>query len=133
MHKIHRSLTPDNAYKYIYLEWNSKIPEDEVSALPSSIKQYTDPFEWSKGQKNRTLFLACGSTFLAAFCPGAYMAGLDGMMMEWHVSRLVLLGALSVFMVGFATAPMFLAPLSEVCVVQSNYIHWCDAGRGVVT
>ena len=107
---------PDNTCQYIYLEWNSQVPEDEVSALPTSIKRYTEPFAWSKGQKNWTLFLACGSTFLAALCPGAYTVGLDGMMEEWHVSKLVLLGALSVFTVGFATAPMFLAPLSEVCV-----------------
>lgn len=108
---------PGNTYQYIYLEWDSQIPEDEISALPTSIKRYTEPFSWSKGQKNWTLFLACGSTFVAALCPGAYTVGLDSMMEEWHVSKLVLLGALSVFTVGFATAPMFLAPLSEVCVV----------------
>ncbi|RPB21585.1 putative MFS transporter [Terfezia boudieri ATCC MYA-4762] len=106
--------TPDHTYQYIYLEWNSQIPENEISGLPTSIKRYTEPFAWSKSQKKWTLFLACGSTFLAALCPGAYTAGLDEMMEEWHVSRLVLLGAFSVFAVGFATAPMFLAPLSEV-------------------
>ncbi|KAF8422532.1 putative MFS multidrug transporter [Tirmania nivea] len=105
---------PDNAYHYIYLEWNSVIPEDEFSELPASIKQYTDPFTWSKGQKNWTLTLACGSTILAAICAGAFTAGLEGMMEELHVSKLVLLGALSVFTVGFAIAPMFLAPLSEI-------------------
>lgn len=107
---------------YQYLEWDSEIPEDDVAALPSSIKRYTDPFAWSKRQKSWTLVLACGSTFLAAFCAGAYTAGLDDMMKEWNVSKLVLLGALSVFTVGFATAPMFLAPLSEVIVTCVIYI-----------
>jgi len=106
----------NNGSQYQYLDWDSEIPEDEISALPSSIKRYTDPFQWSKRQKSWTLFLACGSTFLAALCAGAYTSGLEGMMEEWGVSKLVLLGALSVFTVGFATAPMFLAPLSEVCV-----------------
>lgn len=99
---------------YAYLDWDSEIAEDDIAALPYAIRQYTDPFAWSDGRKTWTLVLACGSTFLAAFCAGAYTAGLDGMMEEWEVSRVVLLGALSVFTVGFAIAPMFLAPLSEV-------------------
>ncbi|RPA97211.1 MFS general substrate transporter [Choiromyces venosus 120613-1] len=99
-----------------YLEWNT--PPEALYAdpeqLPSSVTCYTDPFTWSRGQKNAIMVLACFSTGMSAYAAGAYTSGIDQMMEEWNVSRLALLVGVTAFTTGFAVAPLVLAPLSEV-------------------
>ncbi|KAI5808544.1 major facilitator superfamily domain-containing protein [Peziza echinospora] len=101
---------PTGPISYEYLEWTTLLPE----GVPPHIQAITDPFAWGRARKNVTLFMSCFSTFVAAYVAGAYTAGMDGMQADFGVSKEALLGGLALFTGGFAVAPMFLAPLSEV-------------------
>ncbi|PWW80113.1 MFS general substrate transporter [Tuber magnatum] len=104
--------------EFSYLEWDT--PSGDLYAdperLPSSVTCYTDPFTWPMAQKNAIVALASLSTAMGAYSAGAYTSGLDKMMEEWHVSRLVLLGGITTFTAGFALPPLVLGPFSEVYV-----------------
>lgn len=108
------STTAPTTYKY--LEWSTQPGEiyPFPERLPSSVTKQTDPFTWSAKQKRMILTLACFSTGMAAYSGGAYTSGLDQMSVEWGVSRVALLVGITTFTTGFAVAPLFLAPLSEV-------------------
>lgn len=101
---------------YRYLEWSTQPGElyPFPEQLPSSVTKQTDPFTWGSRQKRMILALACFSTGMAAYSAGAYTSGLGQMSAEWDVSRVALLVGVTTFTTGFATAPLFLAPLSEV-------------------
>lgn len=101
---------------YKYLEWTTQLSElyPFPERLPSSVTKQTDPFTWSSKQKGMILALACYSTGMAGYAGGAYTSGLDQMSAEWGVGRVALLVGITTFSTGFAIAPLFLAPLSEV-------------------
>lgn len=101
---------------YKYLEWSTQPSElyPFPDRLPSSITKQIDPFKWAPRQKRMILALACFSTGMAAYSAGAYTSGLGQMSVEWGVSRVALLVGVTTFTTGFALAPLFLAPLSEV-------------------
>jgi multidrug resistance protein len=60
------------------------------------------------------LALSCFATFLTAYSAGAYSPPVGLMENELHASRLAVLGGISTFCLGFALAPMVLAPFSEI-------------------
>ncbi|CAZ84632.1 unnamed protein product [Tuber melanosporum] len=101
---------------FSYLEWNT--PPEALFAdpeqLPSTVTCYTDPFTWPRAQKNAILILTSLSTAMGAYSAGAYTSGIDEMMEEWHVSRIVMLLGITTFTIGFAVPPLVLGPLSEV-------------------
>ncbi|KAH9827009.1 Fungal trichothecene efflux pump (TRI12) [Teratosphaeria destructans] len=75
---------------------------------------YTSPFLWSPRRKRLFTALSATSTMLAAYSAGAYTSGEDQMAAHWHVSRVAMTLGVTVFTVGFAVAPMVLAPFSEI-------------------
>ncbi|KAL7269468.1 hypothetical protein RUND412_007872 [Rhizina undulata] len=108
--------TPPRPITYRYLEWSTAPSELHPfpEQLPHEITKFTDPFTWSRTQKNSILALCCFLTNMAAYAAGAYTSGIAQMEQEWGVSRIALLVGVTTFTVGFAIAPMALAPLSEV-------------------
>ncbi|RPB11047.1 MFS general substrate transporter [Morchella conica CCBAS932] len=101
---------------YRYLEW-STLPSDIYpfpERLPASVMKQTDPFTWKKEHKSMILALACFSTGMTAYAAGAYTSGISQMSEEWGVGRTALLVGVTTYTTGFAIAPLFLAPLSEV-------------------
>ncbi|CUS08262.1 unnamed protein product [Tuber aestivum] len=110
--------------EFSYLEWDT-APEilcADPERLPSSVTCYTDPFTWPVAQKNGITILASLSTAMGAYSAGAYTSGLDQMMEEWHVSRLVLLAGITTFTAGFALPPLVLGPFSEVYGRRDVYL-----------
>lgn len=105
---------------YKYLEWSTQLSElyPTPERLPPSVTKQTDPFTWDPKQKMIILVLGCFSTGMAAYSAGAYTSGLNQMLAEWDVSRVALLVGVTMFTTGFAVAPLFLAPLSEVSWLQ---------------
>jgi multidrug resistance protein len=59
-------------------------------------------------------WLGAIATTITAFTAGSYAAGIDQMTAEWHVSKPFFQVGIAVFTAGFAIAPMFLAPFSEI-------------------
>lgn len=78
------------------------------------LKKYTSPFLWSNKRKSTLTWLSVTATMLTAYSAGAYSAGMDQMMLEWHVSEVAATVGITVFTCGFGVAPMILAPFSEI-------------------
>jgi hypothetical protein len=109
-------MVSDSQIDYRYLDWNTPIEKlcSSPSQLPHSVTSITDPFTWGSTHKNIVLALACWSTFMAAYTAGAYTSGMKQMEHEWGIGRVPLLVGVTAYTTGFAIAPMFLAPISEV-------------------
>ena len=117
----------DTQVDYRYLEWTTPLDKlcDHPENLPKQVTGLTDPFKWSDAHKNVVLTLCCLSTFVAAYTAGAYTSGLNQMMVEWNMGRVPLLVGVTAYTTGFAIAPMFLAPMSEVSTVYVRYHCVC--------
>lgn len=79
-----------------------------------NLKKYTNPFEWSKARKNFIIAISCIATSLTAYTAGAYAPAVRGMSEEFGVSNVAVLVGITTFCAGFAIAPMFLSPFSEL-------------------
>ncbi|CAK7212237.1 hypothetical protein SCUCBS95973_001395 [Sporothrix curviconia] len=86
-----------------------------VSApAPPNLKQYADPHTWPNQRKYTLLALSCIATFLTAYSAGSFSPPSQRMADSFHVSEVVVLfSGITTFCLGFAIAPMLLAPLSE--------------------
>lgn len=116
---------------YRYLEW-STLPSDIYpfpERLPASVMKQTDPFTWKKEQKSMILALACFSTGMTAYAAGAYTSGISQMSEEWGVGRTALLVGVTTYTTGFAIAPLFLAPLSEVRLFLTRQTFYTICSR----
>lgn len=109
---------------YHYLTFETPLPHPSIKfpAKPSTahtppqpdLKKFTSPFEWSKSRKDFTIWLSCIATTITAYTAGSYSPPTAQMSAEWHVSEVAILVGITTFCAGFAIAPMFLAPFSEI-------------------
>ncbi|KAI5370979.1 putative major facilitator superfamily, MFS transporter superfamily [Septoria linicola] len=117
----------DQEIQWLYLEFETELPQPSYisnpeerrasrtqPADPPDLKDFESPFLWSAKRKSIMTWLSCIVTMFVAYNAGAYTSGLDQMMAEWNVSRVTALVGVTVFTIGFAIAPMFLAPFSEI-------------------
>ncbi|EUC38765.1 hypothetical protein COCCADRAFT_82278 [Bipolaris zeicola 26-R-13] len=81
---------------------------------PPNLAKYTNPFEWSDRRKSITVWISCLITSLTAFSAGALNPAIPQMRNEWGISNVAALVSVTMFTAGFAVAPMFLAPFSEI-------------------
>ena len=103
-----------------YLEFNTVLPDfislssESASVKAPNLKKFDNPFDWSPRRKNATLLLCCTSTFLAAYGAGEY--GFTGYTLrpEWDLGAVAFQTGLTTYGLGFAVAPMFLAPFTEL-------------------
>ncbi|KAM7191712.1 Major facilitator superfamily domain containing protein [Naviculisporaceae sp. PSN 640] len=110
----------------LYLTFSTPLPEPNLTISSSSsssppppppdLTNLTNPQTWPSRTKNTLLLLSCTATFLTAYTAGSYsppqnllLASLSGA----STTTQVLTGITS-FCLGFALAPMFLAPFSEM-------------------
>jgi len=81
---------------------------------PPNLYRYSNPLDWSSSRKEAIIWLSCVATMFTAYAAGCYEAGVAQMSEEWHVSEIAVTTGITIFTVGFAIAPMILAPLSEI-------------------
>lgn len=84
-------------------------PPAELNLLP-----YLNPTQWPAQRKAYHLVLCCLATMLTAYCAGSYSPPAPLMEAAFHASRTVVLTGITTFCMGFALAPMVLAPFSEI-------------------
>ncbi|KAI9732738.1 MAG: hypothetical protein M1818_007472 [Claussenomyces sp. TS43310] len=92
-------------------------PRRDAAAAPPpepDLTPYISPFLWSRRRKDFIIYLSCLATALTAYTAGSYSPPAAAMAREWHVSREAVLVGILTFCVGFALAPMALAPFSEI-------------------
>ena len=110
---------------YYYLTFDTDLPprstgsdrstSDEISGPePPDLRKYVSPFSWSEPRKTYTIWLSCAVTVVTAYTAGSYSPVAEQMMAEWHVSQTAIYVGITTFTAGFATAPMILAPFSEL-------------------
>ena len=81
---------------------------------PPDVRRYGSPFEWNKSRKLFVTYLSCTITVATAYSAGAYVAALDQLTTAWGISDVAFESGVTVFTAGFASAPMVLAPFSEI-------------------
>ncbi|KAK5162979.1 uncharacterized protein LTR77_011034 [Saxophila tyrrhenica] len=123
----HESLGSDDEIQWHYFTFETELPrpwyqtqsaslDSERQQPPPSpdLKQYTNPFQWPSSRKSFMTWMGCLSTMITAYTAGAYAAGNEQYMEEWNISQPVAGVGIAIFTAGFAIAPMFLAPFSEI-------------------
>ncbi|KFA80224.1 hypothetical protein S40288_07921 [Stachybotrys chartarum IBT 40288] len=108
----------------LYLTFDTELPsvpaqlqpETSGTKLPSPPKldKFVSPMKWSPARKALLLLLSCIATFLTAYTAGAYSPPSRAVAQDLGASNLVTLLGITTFCLGFALAPMALAPLSEL-------------------
>lgn len=91
-------------------------PRLEGPGLPPrpDLSRYTDPLKWPKARKGVMVAISCIATAFTAYAAGAYSEAADLLAADLHTSREGALAGVTTFCVGFAVAPMVLAPFSEI-------------------
>ncbi|KAL7944883.1 major facilitator superfamily domain-containing protein [Trichoderma barbatum] len=118
------SLGSNTPISYLYLTFDTDLPSPPIlqqhdldgRQLPScpDLAAYTSPLTWGATRKSILLILSCLATFLTAYTAGAYAPPANIMAKDFGTSRLVVLVGITTFCMGFAFAPMALAPMSEI-------------------
>ncbi|KAI1638364.1 major facilitator superfamily domain-containing protein [Biscogniauxia mediterranea] len=124
---------------YLYLTFDTPIPEpetatdaprppgDQIPPPAPDLSQYTNPLTWPKARKDMMVFLSCVATCLTAYTAGAYSPPAGLIAEEFGTTREAALVGVTTFCMGFALAPMILAPFSEI-----NGRYPCFAIAGVI-
>jgi MFS family permease len=111
------------AYRYLTFETqlpappaalpDGSAPRDPVPACPN-LSRYVSPMTWSPGRKAVLLALSCIATCLTAYSASAYSPPAKAIAADLGASHTVTLVGITTFCLGFALAPMAVAPMSEV-------------------
>ena len=116
------SLDRNTQIDYVYLTFDTALPIPNFpagaaeSAIPESpdLSRYIDPMRWPKSRKTVMVAVACIGTLATAYAAGAYSPPIDLIIAELKTTREVALLGVTTFCLGFAYAPMILAPFSEI-------------------
>lgn len=118
-----------SAITYLYLAFDTPLPTPNVATTtmtgagahssqpptPPNLRPYDNPTQWSHFRKTYHLILCCLATLLTAYCAGSYSPPTPIMQRVFHTtSRTAVLTGITTFCMGFALAPMVLAPFSEI-------------------
>ena len=110
--------------EYRYLEFHTPLPTPLVALPPGpgqspppeppNLETFTSPFGWSQWRKTWMTWISCAVTLLAGLSAGEASSASSIFAEKWNVSLVVANLSITIFCVGFALAPMVLAPLSEL-------------------
>ncbi|KAM4055990.1 major facilitator superfamily protein [Hirsutella rhossiliensis] len=114
------SLDAHSPISYLYLTFDTllpTLPAAEHGQQPPpcpDLRRLDSPLTWSPVRKYVLLAMSCTATFLTAYAAGSYSPPAAVMAQDFGTSRLVILVGITTFCLGFAIAPMALAPISEI-------------------
>lgn len=114
----------DQEIEYRYLELETPLPTPCITLPPGpgqsgapqapSLEKYTSPFLWPKWRKSLMTWISCAVTALAGYSAGEVSPASEELTEVWGISAVVYNLSITVFCIGFALAPMVLAPFSEI-------------------
>ncbi|KAG8672085.1 hypothetical protein FPOAC1_005346 [Fusarium poae] len=102
----------------------------DIIASPTSILKIPhlqSPFSWSHRKKITILSGAFMASTLASYSAGAYAMASEPLRNKWNIGDTQFNAGITLFVTGFAIAPMVLAPVSEV-----HGRYWVFVGSGIV-
>ncbi|KAH9901139.1 MFS general substrate transporter [Cubamyces lactineus] len=73
-----------------------------------------NPFNWSSRRRWAITFQLAMATFTVSFCSSCYSGGLASMDRELHMSQVVGILGVSLYVLGFGLGPLVFAPLGEL-------------------
>ncbi|KAI0637228.1 MFS general substrate transporter [Trametes polyzona] len=73
-----------------------------------------NPFNWTRRRKWGITFQLATSTFTMAFCSSCYSGGMASMDRELHLTQIVGILGVSLYVLGFGLGPLVFAPLGEL-------------------
>lgn len=110
--------------EYLYLELDTPLPTPLITSPPGrdqspapecpDLKKYSSPFLWPKWRKSMMTWISCAVTALAGYSAGEMSPSSAELTKEWGISQVVYNLGITLFCIGFALAPMVLAPFSEI-------------------
>lgn len=110
--------------KYLYLEFDTSLPTPRIALPPGpgqlpppeapNLKKYISPYRWPKWRKSAMTSIGCISTAIAGYSTGEISPASDELTGHWDISEVMYNLGITIFCVGFALAPMIIAPFSEV-------------------
>lgn len=110
--------------EYLYLEFDTPLPTPLITLPPGSgqsplpespdLVKYTSPFLWPKWRKSMMTWVSCAVTAVAGYAAGEGTPASEELAAEWGISIVVYNLEVTIFCIGFALAPMVLAPFSEI-------------------
>ncbi|KAH8165230.1 hypothetical protein CIB48_g3031 [Xylaria polymorpha] len=120
--QLSTSLDLDSQIEYLYLTFDTVLPAPNIptaagsTSIPDSpdLTRYVDPLRWPRARKNVMVAISCVATLFTAYTAGAYSPPVDRIAAELQTTREVALLGVTTFCLGFALAPMVLAPFSEI-------------------
>ncbi len=101
-------------YSELTYETILPVPSPASSLYPSPPSTAISPFHWTSKRKVFTTCLSCAATLVSGYASGSNNAAGPGMSSEWNVTQTALLVVTTTYCIGFAIAPMVLAPISEL-------------------
>ncbi|KAI1372389.1 MFS general substrate transporter [Hypoxylon crocopeplum] len=90
-----------------------RLKNSNLPACPD-LSRYTDPLTWPRARKGLMVAISCIATCFTAYAAGAYSEAADLIAADLHSTREGALAGVTTFCLGFAVAPMVLAPFSEI-------------------
>ncbi|KAL4886729.1 major facilitator superfamily domain-containing protein [Aspergillus karnatakaensis] len=110
--------------EYLYLELDTPLPTPWITAPPGpgqspapeapNLDKYISPFLWPKWRKSMMTWISCVVTMLAGYSAGEITPASGPLTEDWDISAVVYNLGITIFCIGFALAPMVLAPFSEI-------------------
>ena len=108
--------------KYHYLTFETELPpptrlsswDNPVAPEAPDLSPYESPFTWSDSRKRTLVWLSCVATASTAYAAGSFGAASQQLVQEWGISQTASYVGITMFTTGFATAPMVMAPFSEI-------------------
>ncbi|KAI1262754.1 MFS general substrate transporter [Xylariaceae sp. FL1019] len=109
---------------HVYLTFDTALPAPNIPAAPVAnvmalperpdLSLYMNPTRWPRARKNMMVAVSCVATAITAYTAGAYSAPVDLIAAEFGTTHELALLGVTTFCLGFALAPMILAPFSEI-------------------
>lgn len=93
---------------------NHSSQDDSTAVEYPSLSKYNNPLFWPSSRKTLMVVISCIATMSTAYTAGAYAPMANHLAADYGVSRVAALTGITMFCMGFALAPMVLAPYSEV-------------------
>lgn len=115
---------PTQEIEYVYLELETPLPTPLITLPPGpnqspapecpDLKRYISPFLWPEWRKTVMTWISCAVTALAGYSAGEVSPASAELTKVWGISSVVYNLSITIFCIGFALAPMVLAPFSEL-------------------
>ncbi|RYP09332.1 hypothetical protein DL764_001379 [Monosporascus ibericus] len=121
-----REMGAQTPITHLYLTFDTPLPTPSACSPPHGdgdgvdlppypdLSAYRNPLMWPRFRKDIMVLLSCVATWGTAYTAGAYSQPVDLIAAELDTTRIGALVGVTTFCMGFAWAPMILAPFSEI-------------------